>query len=68
MDLVNPRVKIIAVNKQGFLLANCALVDRSKRQTYKYDDEFLAYAHPHPHTKVQQGYLARYAPHDWPKW
>ncbi|EYB93189.1 hypothetical protein Y032_0185g1036 [Ancylostoma ceylanicum] len=50
------------------LLVSCAVVDRSKRQTYKYDDALLAYAHPHPHTKVQQGFLARYAPQDWPKW
>ncbi|KAL6723070.1 hypothetical protein Aduo_018115 [Ancylostoma duodenale] len=50
------------------LLVSCAVVDRSKRQTYKYDEALLAYAHPHPRTKVQQGFLARYAPQDWPKW
>ncbi|RCN46149.1 hypothetical protein ANCCAN_07808 [Ancylostoma caninum] len=51
-----------------FLVVSCAVVDRSKRQTYKYDEALLAYAHPHPGTKVQQGFLARYAPQDWPKW
>ncbi|CAI5455971.1 unnamed protein product [Caenorhabditis angaria] len=41
---------------------------RYKRQTYQYDPYLMSYAHPHPGTKVQQGYLARYAPQDWPKW
>ncbi|KAK5984803.1 hypothetical protein GCK32_002210 [Trichostrongylus colubriformis] len=50
------------------LLGNCAVVQRPKRQTYKYDEALLAYAHPHPNTVVKQGYLARYAPQDWPKW
>ncbi|KHJ88532.1 hypothetical protein OESDEN_11671 [Oesophagostomum dentatum] len=50
------------------LVANSALIERAKRQTYKYDEELLQYAHPHPGTKVHQGYLARYAPQDWPKW
>ncbi|CAJ0609310.1 unnamed protein product [Cylicocyclus nassatus] len=50
------------------LFVSAAVVDRSKRQTYKYDESLLKYAHPHPGTKVQQGYLARYAPQEWPKW
>ncbi|CAB3400697.1 unnamed protein product [Caenorhabditis bovis] len=41
---------------------------RTKRQTYHYDPYLLSYAHPHAGTKVKQGYLARYAPQDWPKW
>lgn len=41
---------------------------RIKRQTYQYDPYLMSFAHPHPGTKVQQGYLARYAPQDWPKW
>nr|CDJ85597.1 Hypothetical protein CBG14597 [Haemonchus contortus] len=50
------------------LLSNCVTVQRSKRQTYKYDDAFMTYANPHPNTKVKQGFLTRYAPQDWPKW
>uniref|UniRef100_A0A1I7W700 Transposase n=1 Tax=Heterorhabditis bacteriophora TaxID=37862 RepID=A0A1I7W700_HETBA len=50
------------------LLIESSIIDRVKRQTYKYDDALLAYAHPHPGTKVQQGFLNRYAPQDWPKW
>ncbi|VDL69608.1 unnamed protein product [Nippostrongylus brasiliensis] len=50
------------------VLSECAVVQRAKRQTFEYDKDLLMYANPHPNTKVQQGYLARYAPQDWPKW
>ncbi|KJH41845.1 hypothetical protein DICVIV_12178 [Dictyocaulus viviparus] len=51
-----------------FLLSDSIIVPRLKRQTYQYDEALLAYANPHPGTKIKQGYLARYAPQDWPKW
>ncbi|CAD6187559.1 unnamed protein product [Caenorhabditis auriculariae] len=41
---------------------------RFRRQTFYYDEELRSYAHPHPGTKVHQGYLQRYAPQDWPRW
>ncbi|VDM63126.1 unnamed protein product [Angiostrongylus costaricensis] len=50
------------------LLGDGSVVHRFKRQTYHYDEALLAYANPHPGTKIKQGYLARYAPQDWPKW
>ncbi|CAL2050020.1 unnamed protein product [Caenorhabditis brenneri] len=54
-----------------FIIAALLVSDieaRFKRQTYQYDPYLMSFAHPHPGTKVTQGYLARYAPQDWPKW
>ncbi|PAV74067.1 hypothetical protein WR25_23337 [Diploscapter pachys] len=49
-----------------FLVVNAEI--RARRQTYTYPEALRAYAHPHRGTQIQQGFLSRYAPQDWPSW
>jgi len=45
-----------------------AVEARSKRQTYFYPDDLRHYAKTHPGTRIIQGTVGRYAPHEWPAW